>query len=600
MKNLLSASFVLAVLISCTPKPTETAVPDIKVFENNLVPIVHFAEDSAWNIEERMKHYGVAGASIAVIKDRKILWVKAYGIMDRETNEPVTTKTLFQAGSISKPVAAYAALKTVELGKVNLDEDVNTWLTTWKIPDNEFTLEKKVSLTHLVSHTGGLTVHGFLGYSPDLPVPTLVQVLNGEQPANSAPIRVDKVPGGDFRYSGGGYCVMQQMLIDVHGKTFPAVTKELVLGPLQMDNSTYDQPLDEVTVKLAATGYVPGGAQTKGKRHTYPEMAAAGLWTTAEDLAKFAIDIQSTLAGEGSKVLSKDMVSKMVTPVNGGFIGLGIFINDRDGEIYFGHGGWDEGFSSELTAHRDKGYGIVVLTNANEPPFIGEVIRAAARTYNWDYDMKEYKKQPIDTSMFKTIRGRYRNGSDGRITISTEGDKLFFKFIRSDKPFEVFRIADNEYITAQSDDSFKFNTKDNGEVDLYFESGPIGGSHPKVKDDERIPYEYLLAGEFDKALKGYQAIMKSNPNDNSINEGGLNNQGYDKLGAGETKLAQDIFKINTALYPTSANAFDSYAEACMKNGDNKAALANYKKSLSLDPKNENAKKKIAELENVSK
>jgi CubicO group peptidase (beta-lactamase class C family) len=202
----------------------------------------------------------------------------------------------------------------VEEGKISLDSNVNNYLKSWKLPDNEFTKNKKVALKHLLSHTGGLTVHGFLGYSPDLPVPSLLQVLDGEQPANSPAIRVDKVPDESFRYSGGGYTIMQQMLIDIEGKDFPSITKEKVLQPLGMIHSTYQQPLPPDLLKLAATGYLPDGSMTKGKRHTYPEMAAAGLWTTAEDLALFAIDIQKSLKGEGG-VLSKTMVEKMLTPV---------------------------------------------------------------------------------------------------------------------------------------------------------------------------------------------------------------------------------------------------------------------------------------------
>ncbi|MEJ0029571.1 MAG: serine hydrolase domain-containing protein [Bacteroidota bacterium] len=288
---------------ACTPKETTTGDITTQV-ENGLIEgEVYFEGDKTSTIQERMDFWGVPGVSIAVIKDNKIVWSKAYGIMDKETNEPVTTTTLFQAGSISKPVAAYGALKAVENGKLNLTDDVNKFLTTWKIPENEFTKDKKVTLAELLSHTGGLTVHGFWGYSPDLPVPTVVQVLDGTPPANSPPIRVDKEPGGTFRYSGGGYTVMQQMMIDVYNKPYPEIEKELVLAPLQMNNSTYEQPLDSVKIKLAATGYLPDHQQTKGKRHTYPEMAAAGLWTTAEDLAKFAIDVQLAFKAE-SKNLS--------------------------------------------------------------------------------------------------------------------------------------------------------------------------------------------------------------------------------------------------------------------------------------------------------
>lgn len=376
--------FLIVILASCQGKNKKLNLfESVRSVEKNLCKKGYQPGDSVWTIEERMKFYGVPAVSIAVIRDNKIFWSRAYGIIDKESKEPATAHTLFQAGSISKPVAAYGALFEVLKGKIDLDKNVNTYLTSWKLPDNQFTKDQKVTLKHLLSHTGGITVHGFSGYSPDLPVPTLLQVLNGAPPANSPPIRVDKVPGKEWRYSGGGYTIMQQMLIDVEKKPFPSVMKELILNPLQMTYSTYDQPLPEDKLKLAATGYLPNGSMTKGKRHTYPEMAAAGLWTTAEDLAKFAIDIQLTLQGTNTKILYKSAAEQMLTPVLGTY-GLGLDILKTGGDTYFQHGGWDEGFSSHLIAHKEKGYGVVILTNSNHPDFISELIRSVALTEQWD------------------------------------------------------------------------------------------------------------------------------------------------------------------------------------------------------------------------
>jgi CubicO group peptidase (beta-lactamase class C family) len=534
MKRILLA---LTIVVGCTSPDTNKnkhTDGDVTAVENNLIADVHFEDDSLWNIEQRMKFYGVPGVSIAVIKDNKIAWTKAYGIMDKETNEPVTTTTLFQAGSISKPVAAYGALKMVEMGKLDLNTDVNKYLTSWKIPDSEFTKEKKVTLEHLVSHTGGLTVHGFWGY-PEPPVPTLLQVLDGTPPANSDPIRVDKAPETGFRYSGGGYCVMQQMMIDLYGKPFPEIEKELVLGPLDMNNSTYDQPLDAEMVKKAATGYLPNHEQTKNKRHVYPEMAAAGLWTTAEDLAKFAIDIQLTLKGESSKVLSKEMATRMTTPVkNEKSIGLGIFMNDRKGEIYFGHGGWDEGFSSDMVAHREKGYGVVVLTNSNHPQFISELIRSVARVYNWDNYTTNYKKLPLDASSFGSITGRYRNGSDDTFTITSKGDRLYIKWVRAVEPSELFKISDSTYISRSDGNPVRLDQR--------------------MKDDEKVPYEYLLAGDYRKALDEYQKSIKVNPTDWRLSEQRMTGNAFDLAYMHKKKEGRELMLIVMKLYPNSEQA----------------------------------------------
>ena len=173
------------------------------------------------------------------------------------------------------------------------------------MPENEFTKDKKVTLRGILSHSAGLTVHGFPGYAVAGPVPTLVEVLDGAKPANTGAIRVNVVPGSLWRYSGGGFTVMQQMIIDATGKPFPEFMRETVLAPLGMTSSTYEQPLPADRQSHAATGHYPDGRPVAGKWHVYPEMAAAGLWTTAPDLARFAIGVQRALASTSNAVLSQ-------------------------------------------------------------------------------------------------------------------------------------------------------------------------------------------------------------------------------------------------------------------------------------------------------
>ncbi len=600
MNRLTILLVISAVFTRCSaPTPTDPEAAQKRQVETGLREPVHFADDSTWTIESRMAHYGVPGVSIAVVKDNKIAWVKSYGIMDKESKEPVTTTTLFQAGSISKPVAAYGALHLVDEGKVDLNENVNTYLKSWKLPENEFTAKKKVAMKHLLSHTGGVTVHGFLGYSPDLPVPTLIQVLDGAPPANSPPIRVDKVPEEGFRYSGGGYSIMQQMVIDIEDKPFTQFMNEVVLQPLKMNNSTYDQPLTGTQLQQAATGYLPDGSMTKGKRHTYPEMAAAGLWTTAEDLAKFTIDVQKTLKGESHVVVSKAMAEKFTTPFVSTFKGLGMSVYDKGAEIYFGHGGWDEGFSSELVAHRDKGYGVVVLTNSNHPEFISEVINSVASAYQWAGN-STYTKLAMDTSQFASIRGTYFNGNDGTIVVFSEGNRLFMKYLRGNDPRELFKVSDSTYLGKDGSGpvQFKVNPADGKMNYVFLGNGkprPIAFEHPIKKAGEKVPYEFLLGGDFNKALVGYQNLLKSDSKDKAVEEENINQQGYDALEGGKLDLAKRIFKINMMLYPSNANTYDSYADACLKNGDKAEAIENLKKALKLNPELKNTKKKLDEL-----
>jgi CubicO group peptidase (beta-lactamase class C family) len=334
-------------------------------------------------VATEMKKHGIVGVSFAIIVDGEICTAKGYGFTDRGAATRVMTNTLFQAGSVSKPVAALAALRLVEEGRLSLDEDVNRSLKQWQVPENKLTKDEKVTLRRILNHSAGLTVHGFPGYRADVRLPTLTQILDGSKPANTAAIRVDVVPGSRWRYSGGGYTVMQQMLTEVTGKAFPELMKEAVLGPLGMTASTYEQPLPTDRVRLAATGYYPNGKEVRGKWHVYPEMAAAGLWTTPSDLARFAIGIQEALAAKSNPVISCSMTRQMLT-VQKGNSGLGLFLNGRGKKLRFEHGGRDEGFDTLLVADAESGHGVIIMINANDNSgAVNRMIEAVREEYHW-------------------------------------------------------------------------------------------------------------------------------------------------------------------------------------------------------------------------
>src|SRR5262245_10533451 len=234
----------------------------------------------------------IAGLSLAIFNNGQIIKAAAYGSADKGAKTAPTTNTLFQAGSISKPVSALGALHLVQKKKLALDENVNARLVMWKVPENELTTDEKVTLRRLLTHSAGLTVHGFPGYAVTAKLPTLIEVLNGNGPANTKPIRVDIVPGSKTRYSGGGFTVMQQLIIDVTGEALPRFMQDSVLKPLGMAASTFEQPPPDACRALTAQGYYADGTPVEGRWHVYPEMAAAGLWTTPSDLARFAIGLQ--------------------------------------------------------------------------------------------------------------------------------------------------------------------------------------------------------------------------------------------------------------------------------------------------------------------
>lgn len=337
----------------------------------------------ALDIEGWMRAYRVPGISVAVFDGFRVVWAKAYGVKETGKPEPVTLDTLFQAGSISKPVAAMAAMHYVERGRFSLDEDINAKLTSWKVPENEFTRTEKVTLRRLLSHSAGLTVHGFPGYAVTAPVPTIVQVLDGATPANTAPVRVDMVPGTKFRYSGGGTTVVQLALVDQLGKPFPQIMDDTVLAPLGLKNSTYQQPLPAVRAAQAAAGHRRNGKLVDGRWHVYPEMAAAGLWTTPWDLAQVAIEVARAKAGQSKRVISQDTARLMLTP-QAGEVGLGFFLDASGKTDRFGHGGADEGFQAVLTAFAATGRGVAIMMNSdNGTPAVQPLLDSIAREYEW-------------------------------------------------------------------------------------------------------------------------------------------------------------------------------------------------------------------------
>jgi len=595
MKKTISLLLLFAYLLPFTVLAQTSVDAQIKRVEQGLLPPVLIKGDPSWSIEERMKQWKVPGMSVAVVKDFKVEWARTYGIKDIDTKEPLTAETLFQAGSISKPVAAMVALKRVQDGKIALDENINNKLVTWKLPDNDFTAKKKVTLANLLSHTAGLTVHGFPGYAVGEKIPTLPQVLDGTEPANTAAVRVDMEPGTKFRYSGGGTTIAQLAIMDIEKQPFPQIAKETVLGPLNMTNSTYSQPLSDDWRKKTASGHRGDGTLVPGKIHVYPEMAAAGLWTTPTDLAKFGIEVQLSYAAKSNKILKKDLIDKMVTPFMEQ-VGLGFFIDKRGNSVYFGHDGADEGFRAMMLMHREKGYGAVIMVNSDNGQIMPEVMRSIAREYNWDEFLPPVNELiSLDAARLDEYTGRFQINPDRILTVAREETKLIVR-PTADLKFELLPIADGTFIRREGVLKYTFVKGAAGvsELQVTLPAGNIATA-PKVTADALIPFEHLMAGNIDKALAGYRQIKKDTPDNAAVGEARINGLGYGFLRAKKLPEAIAYFKLNVELYPNSSNVYDSLAEAYRANGDKELAITNYKKSLELDPKNTNAAEALKKL-----
>jgi len=396
--------------------------------EKSLRPAMHVQGQPvpAMSLLERMKHHKVPGVSVAVINNGKVEWEKGYGVSEAGSQDSVTSQTLFQAASISKPVTAFGALRLVEQEKLVLDDPVNDRLVTWKIPDNAFTKQEKVTLRRLLTHTAGLTVHGFPGYTVNEEQPTIVEILDGQKPANTPPIRVDQVPGSGWRYSGGGYTVAQLLINDVTGQPFAEWMKSAVLEPVGMESSTFEQPLPPEKAARAASAHRSDGNVIPGKWHVYPELAAAGLWTTAGDLCRFAVAVQKGVIGD-SGLITRKTAEAMLTPGPGNW-GLGPAVSESVENRTFSHGGGNEGFRCQLYAYVEGGRGAAVMTNSDHgSDLAAEILRGIASVYDWP----SYRSQSVETidipaDSLKSFTGDFRYNLQPQLSfkVTVKGGQL--------------------------------------------------------------------------------------------------------------------------------------------------------------------------------
>lgn len=410
--------FSLAALLAAAPLAAQDTTVDARIrrVENGLTPpvIVAGRADQGAPLTARMRAANTPAVSVAVINNGRIEWARAYGSLRAGGSAAADTGSLFQAASISKPVAALGALLLAEQGRLSLDGDVNTFLRSWRVPENAFTATEKVTLRRLVSHSAGLTVHGFPGYAMSESVPTTLQILDGTAPTNTIPIRVDTFPGAILRYSGGGFTVMQQMMDDVSGRPFPALMRQSVLRPLGMRHSDYDYNVAADRTGRIAVAHDREGQPVAGGWHRYPEMAAAGLWTTPSDLARFAIAVYDAYRGREGGLISPALARQMLTlqkGENGGGFGLGLQLNGMGTPVWtFGHGGSNEGYRAQLVMFPETGQGAVVMTNSDAgTEVMYDLLRAIAREYRWPA-MHPIEKTAValDPAALRDLPGRYR------------------------------------------------------------------------------------------------------------------------------------------------------------------------------------------------
>ena len=453
--------FLLLALTSCTqPEPQILHLDSIQRIENNLRPhlIIQFQEPQPSSILDRLVHHNVPGLSVALMLNGEFAWARGYGIADSAAGLPVTPETLFQAASISKPIAAMAAHDMIESGQLSLDQDINTYLTQWQLPGEGFTEVEHVSIRRILNHTAGTTVWGFPGYARTEDRISTRQVLTGE--GNTDPIVVYKEPGESWRYSGGGYTVLQLAMEEVSGQDFETLMKDRVLSKLDMVHSTYAQPLIAAWHDRAAAGYRSNGELVEGNWHVYPEQAAAGLWTTPSDLLQYAASVQRARSGSTNEVLEPATVLEMLTPGMDNY-GLGPAISS-DG-LRFQHGGANEGFRCYLTAAIDGSYAVAIMTNSdNGSAVVTEYLEALAEEYGWagfDKDIRETVR--LNSEQLRALTGTYEFEEWGVVSISLSDSTVIIEGGPLSRPTLFY---------AESPDVL-FDSDDGTRLEFEFENG---------------------------------------------------------------------------------------------------------------------------------
>lgn len=574
MVRIVARSLIVACLVACAraPAPPSAAEPvaaRIDRITHHLLPATR-VEGMDWHrsLEDRMRELRINGLSIAVFEHGQLAWARGFGVADVGTRQPVTATTLFQAASISKAVNALAALEAAERGTLALDAPINDSLRSWKLADNDFTRQRAVTLREILSHTAGTNTFGFLGYRAGAPLPTLVQILDGAPPANNEKIVVDRAPGEGFRYSGGGISIAQLALVERLGTPYPALMAARVLGPLGMTHSTYEQPLPAARVPEAAAGYRPDGSEVPGKHLVYPEMAAAGLWSTPSDLAAFLIEVQRARAGTSTKI-SRQIATEMTTPVarveGDDWIGLGMFLMNRDGARLFGHDGWSLGFQSEAIASLDGGYGVVIMTNSDRG---GEIIfdleRAVFAEYGWPI-APALARVTVEPSTLPGLAGTY--GTPGDPVVVTFANGALFAHRPFDAPVELVPVGHDKFVGVGGDHTFTLD--------------------PKLTTP--APLVELEAGRTDAALATWKADPKA------LDATSATDVGRRLLVRHDPRRAAHVFQLVADVFPDSMDAHEGLAESFEALGDKPRARASYRAALAASARDSITRPIIKEL-----
>lgn len=438
------------------------STPKMEHIEKNLVP-VHYLKgvDHNKSIPQLMEKDGIAGVSIAFFENGKISWQKTYGYAQLSDSAKVTVNTVFNGASLSKPIAALAALNLVEQGNLLWNEDVNRYLVGWKVPDNKFTAQEKVTLKRLIGHTAGFERYVQSSYFPNEEFPTIKQMLSGEKPSVDPPISMVSVPGEKQIYSNPGYSVIEKLMEDVTGKEFHEVIEELIFEPCNMTNSSFEQPIPKRLFQQKATGYTNDLEPYPYK--LFPFKAAGGIWTTPTDLAKFLITVLEDHHANTNIILSKKMTDSVFakTPQRLGFAKI---YNGESPDLLFEHWGSNSGFTCYMVSSLQHRQGVVIMTNSdNGMSLMAYIARTIAVTNNWDFLQPQvYDSIAMNETEMNKFKGKFKGGNEILEFQVVEGELSFLN--ETAARFELVPVAENKFIQLNNNTLYEFLKNKNGEI----------------------------------------------------------------------------------------------------------------------------------------
>ncbi|NVO31633.1 serine hydrolase domain-containing protein [Hymenobacter lapidiphilus] len=589
-----------------TPVLPATTAARMAAVEQGLLPYVPVRGLPGWSLRERMRYYRVPGLSIAVIHNYRVEWAKGYGWADTTTHAPVTPATLFSAGSISKLATAVAALQLVQAGKLSLDAPINSYLTSWKLAENDWTRQRPVTLRLLLSHQGGTSQSAYFGFVPGQgPLPSVVDILSGQPAAETRPVVVNREPGTGFNYSGGGYLVAQLAMTDATRQDFTALTERLLFRPLGMRNTTFAQPLPAAWQPRAAWAYSEN-AWFQGMPYVYPQQAPAGLYATPTDLARLLIEVQQACRGRG-KLLSQATARELLSPqaeVSAGTyheqMGLGAFLLQRadqqgDESRYFEHTGVNAGFLAYAIGSVTGGEGVVIMMNQDggAGELGKELRRAVARVYGWPAFLPPtIEPAACPPAVLAGYAGRYRRGPDEVLALRAEDNHLVER-INGGNDILCYPVGGDTLAFTDFPLRGVFERSAAGSITGFRMLG-ADKTMPRLPEEEFLPNELLRRGRVAEAVAGYRTLK--------LGEYQITYLVYELLnprqpGGADLAGAKGLLELAREQYPQSGIVAARWGDWYALAGDKQQAQNAYRLALRDNP---NDKDLLARLAAVSK